>query len=93
MILPAVAEGTPLADCVGAAPPTGRAEVFSLAIAGVASSADLAGAASPAIIVGVMPSTDSVGLVDSVGTLDGKCKNDCLAPDDCIENCDDIMEV
>ena len=65
------------------------------------SSADIAGAASPvvagvvtpAVLVEVMPSTDSVGLVDSVVTLDGKCENDWLALDDCIENCDDIMEV
>ena len=75
MILSAVADGTPLADCVVAASPTGLTEVFSLAVAGVASSADIAGVATPAVIVEVLPSTDSVGIVDSVGTLYGKCEN------------------
>ena len=72
VILPPIAEGTPLADCVGVAPPTGRAEVFSMAVAAVVSSADISGAvppavtgmASPAVLVEVMPLTDSVGLVD-----------------------------
>ena len=101
VILPAVAEGAPLADCVGVASPTGRADVFSLAVAEVASSADIAmaeppavaGVVSPAVIVEAMPSTDPVGLVDPFGTLGGKCENDCLALDDSIENCDDIIEV
>ena len=103
VILPTVAEGAPLADCVGVASstPSDRAEVFSLAVAEVASSADIAGTvppaaagvASPAVVVEVMSSTDHVGLVDPFGTLGGKCENDCLALDDCIENCDDISEV
>ena len=90
-----------MADCVGVVSPTSRAEVFSLAVAEVTSSAyiavvappAIAGVASPAVIVEVMPSTDPVGLVDPFGTLRGKCENDCLALDDCIENCNDIIEV
>ena len=54
VILPAVAEGMPLADCVGSAPPTGRAEVFSLAVAGVVSSADIAMSAVPPAVAGVV---------------------------------------
>ena len=73
--------------------------VFSLAE--VASSANIAGAVppavagavSPAVIVEVMPSTDPVGLVDPFETLGGKCEKDCLALDDCLENCDDISEL
>ena len=53
------------------ASPTGHAEVFPLVVVEVASSADIAGAAppavarvaSPAVIVEVMSSTDPVGFV------------------------------
>ena len=40
-------EGAPLADCVGVASPTGRAEAFPLAVAEVASSADIPGRLRP----------------------------------------------
>ena len=49
--------------------------------------------ASPAVIVEVISSTDPVGFVDPFGTFTGKCENDCLAPDGCIEGCDDMIEV
>ena len=49
VVLPAVAEGAPLADCLGVASPTGCAGVVPLAVAEVASSADIAGAVPPAV--------------------------------------------
>ena len=34
-----------------------------------------------------------MGSVDPPGTFGVKCENDCLAPDGCIEDCDDMIEV
>ena len=68
------------------------AEVASSAVAGVASSA-VAGASSSAVLVEVASSTDSMGFVDPSRTFGVNRKNGSLAPDGCIEDCGDMVEV
>ena len=106
---PAVAEVASSADIAGAACPAVAGVASSADIAGVASSADIAGVVSPdiaraaspavagvtssAVIVEVASSIDLVRDVDSSRMYGLKCESDWVAVNSGVKDCDDMGEV
>ena len=94
VVFPIVAEAASLAEYVEAAPLTDHAEATSLGdIAGVAPSANtgvaspavaedaVAGVISPAVIIEVASSTDSVDSINPPGMVEPQVVSDCLSAD------------